>query len=117
MQVVLLSGDLMVIARVAGAVEKVNATLVTTSNVAEALDAISAQAVPLLILDLSTANLNVTALVDSLQRVPAADTKILAFGPHVHEARLTAARVAGCDQVITRGQLDREIDHLLAEWL
>jgi hypothetical protein len=42
---------------------------------------------------------------------------ILAYGPHVHEDRLAAARAAGCDAVVSRGQLDREADSLLATLL
>jgi len=122
MQVVLLSRDLLVISRTAGAVEKVNATMVTSSSAGEAIDAVSAQGTSLLILDLSTENLNVAELVGSMQHLPASpDTKdiikIIAFGPHVHKVRLTAAKDAGCDQVISRGEFDRDIDHLLAEML
>lgn len=37
---------------------------------------------------------------------------IIAFAPHLHHARLEAARTAGCDRVLTRGQLHRELPQL-----
>lgn len=41
---------------------------------------------------------------------------ILAFGPHVHQARLEAAKKAGCRWVMTRGQLHREADRFFQQW-
>ena len=48
------------------------------------------------------------ALVKAL-RGHAPFAKILAFGPHVDEQRLDKARAAGCDKVLTRGQLVRDL--------
>ena len=41
---------------------------------------------------------------------------ILAFGPHVEERQLTAARDAGADQALPRGQLLGSLDSLIREW-
>jgi hypothetical protein len=42
--------------------------------------------------------------------------QIAAFGPHVQAGLLHAATEAGCDQVLTRGQLNSQIDRLVAGW-
>ncbi|MEZ6137157.1 MAG: hypothetical protein R3C53_19890 [Pirellulaceae bacterium] len=47
-------------------------------------------------------------------RYPAA--QVAAFGPHVQTGRLDAAQAAGCDQVLTRGQLNNQLDRLIAAW-
>jgi predicted metal-dependent hydrolase len=41
---------------------------------------------------------------------------ILAFGPHVEERQLAAARDAGADQALPRGQLLGSLDSLIREW-
>ena len=38
---------------------------------------------------------------------------VVAFGPHVHEERLAAAREAGCDVVVSRGKFFAELDAIL----
>lgn len=39
---------------------------------------------------------------------------VVAFGPHVHVESLQAAREAGCDQVLTRGQFHQQVMNLVA---
>jgi len=41
---------------------------------------------------------------------------ILAFGPHVEERQLSAARDAGADQALPRGQLLASLGSLIREW-
>lgn len=52
---------------------------------------------------------------ESLAPVRAAcpNAKLIAFGPHVDDATLVAARDAGCDEVQTRGQFHREFPELI----
>ena len=38
---------------------------------------------------------------------------VLAYAPHVHEQKLDQARQAGCDQVLTRGEIHRRIGEIL----
>lgn len=61
----------------------------------------------------STTNETLAADVLSL-RSKFSSAKLIAFGPHVHEARLTHARQLGLDQVLTRGQFVRNMGELLA---
>lgn len=54
-------------------------------------------------------------VVDRLrERFPQA--RIAAFGPHVQEGRLLAAREAGCEKVLTRGQFNAQVDRWVAAW-
>jgi DNA-binding NarL/FixJ family response regulator len=72
--------------------------------------------VGLAIIDLSVASLDPT---EAIRRFRGADSgaPILAFGPHVHEGRLAAARVAGADEVMSRGAFDAQMDNLLRRFL
>lgn len=69
------------------------------------------------LLDLSA--IAVADLPASVQRCRqlAPKAKVAAFGPHVQTARLEAAQAAEADFVLTRGQLDRQLPQLLAEWI
>jgi hypothetical protein len=48
------------------------------------------------------------------ERFPAA--RLIAFGPHVHTAQLAAAETAGFTTVLTRGQLNANIDRYMQDW-
>jgi hypothetical protein len=60
-------------------------------------------------------SLDIAALVDQLKLKAASATRTIAFGPHVHEERLAAARHAGCDRVVSRRQFFSQLDTILAE--
>jgi len=72
--------------------------------------------VGLAILDLSMASLDPAEAVRRLQGAQRG-VPILAFGPHVHEGRLAAAREAGADEVMSRGAFDAQMDNLLRRYL
>jgi len=55
------------------------------------------------VVDMETTGLDLAALVGSLG--PAPRPRVVAFGPHVHTAKFEAAKAAGCDAVLTRGQI------------
>ena len=62
------------------------------------------------------------SVVDAAQIVPRLKSlshppAIIAFGPHVHEAKLGAARDTGCDLVLTRGQFDAQMEAILTRYL
>ena len=46
-------------------------------------------------------------------RTTAPQATLLAYGPHVHEAKLEAARESGFDLVISRGQFHRQMTDYL----
>lgn len=66
----------------------------------------------LVLIDLSGTG-DPSELIDTLRTRLGAETTIAAFAPHVHVAKLKAARQAGCDCVFTRGQLQAEALRLI----
>lgn len=80
-----------------------------TKSVAEA-GAISADETHIVVLDLTMPSLDIGSTVCLLKENKA---KVVAVGPHVHEAKLAAARAANCDHVLTKGQASRELGAVL----
>jgi CheY-like chemotaxis protein len=118
MSAILLTSDLMTASKAQGAATRAGCPLKTVGSEQALLAAAAEQAAAqnvagLLILDLTTPGIDLPALVPQL-RALAGRPQILAFGPHVHEARLQAAAEAGCDSVITRGQFHAQAQEILA---
>jgi hypothetical protein len=40
----------------------------------------------------------------------------VAYAPHVHEQLLQAAAEAGCNEVFTRGQFDRQMEDIIVRY-
>ena len=114
MQVVLLSSDLMVVSKVQGAAAQSGATVRAFSNPALAIETCGEAQADVLIVDLAMQSLDLGSVVSQLKADTTRSTRVVAFGPHVHEDRLAAAREAGCDVVISRGQFFATVDALLA---
>ncbi len=114
MKLLLFSNDLMIGARVEGAARQHGLTMVTVGNQAVAIDAVREDDCRLLVVDLRMPSLDVRALVKAVRDCRDDNLPIVACAPHVHEAKLAAAREAGCDAVITRGQLDRELGEIVS---
>jgi hypothetical protein len=55
------------------------------------------------VVDMETNGLDLAGLIASLGPEPR--PRVVAFGPHVHEAKFEAAKQAGCDALLTRGQI------------
>lgn len=113
MTVVLLSADIMIVSRVAGAAALLGLQLQTAADTLQAIAACRATSARMLMVDLSTASLDIVELAISVKSRGDEVPTILAFGPHVHEERLAAARDAGCDRVLSRGQFLGQLDTLL----
>lgn len=113
--IVLVSNDLMGSSRLEGAARQAHAELRMLGAVPAVVEFCTAQAVPLVIVDLTTAGLEIAALVTELKSLANAPA-IAAFGPHVHEAALAAAQAAGCDVVVTRGQMMSQAAALIAHF-
>jgi CheY-like chemotaxis protein len=112
MTVVLLSGDLLTISRVQGAAEQCGAGCRVITSAEQAIECLDDEQDTLVVVDLAMPAIRIGPLVSLLKsRTPAA--KIVAFGPHVHEARLEEARRAGCDEVVSRGQFFAQLESIL----
>jgi DNA-binding NarL/FixJ family response regulator len=114
MILVLLSGDLMAASRVQGAASKIEGGLHTVSNAELVIACCREEPVRLVIVDLALPGLEIEPLINSLKRGDFSPPRIIAFGPHVHEQRLAAARRAGCDEVVSRGQFFAQLESILS---
>lgn len=110
MSALLVTTDLMATSAADGAARQAGVGLTTVSP--DAAAGAASEATRLVALDL-------TAKVDDLAawiapvRAAAPQATLLAYGPHVHEARLQAAHDAGFDVVLSRGQFHRQMAELL----
>ncbi|HEX7376147.1 MAG TPA: GNAT family N-acetyltransferase [Pirellulales bacterium] len=111
--VLLITSDLACLSSVSGAARRTGCELRTAMNIS-AIDDKLAEAPPgLIVIDLSTAGLNVTELVHRLRARLAAGVRIVGFGSHVHKSLLAAAEEAGCDLVVSRGEFHARMDDFL----
>jgi DNA-binding response OmpR family regulator len=108
--------DLMFGSRLAAAAARAGLTVEQVGSLDAAVRRLASNDVGLVIVDLSSSALDPA---DAVQRLRAArdDVPILAFGPHVHEGRLAAARAAGASEVLSRGAFDAHIDDVLRRYL
>jgi DNA-binding NarL/FixJ family response regulator len=115
MPVYYLTSDLFFPSRVSGAARNLGIDLEIVGSVTRLLACAAAEAdCKLVLIDLTLSSLELDAAVQAVrERFPHA--RIVAYGPHVHEERLAAASAAGCDEVLSRGQFDREFGRLLRE--
>ncbi len=68
------------------------------------------------VVDLSSTELSELAPLANRLRDTFKQARLVAFGPHVQIERLDGAEDAGFDQVLTRGQLNSQIDRLIENW-
>lgn len=116
MAAILLCSDLLFSSRVSAAGERAGVPVVTALGPAALADRLEEHPGALVIVDLGQPGLELAAVVAQLRASACAPREIIAFGPHVQEERLVAARSAGCDLVLTRGQFNGQIDELLARF-
>lgn len=106
--VLLLSTDLMFASRFRSAAGGVETGMVLSA--AQALTRAAEGDVRAVCVDLELSRLELASVVQELRQ---RGVLVVAYGPHVHTARLEAARTAGCDLVLSRGAFDRSLPELL----
>jgi CheY-like chemotaxis protein len=117
MEIIFLTTDLLFSSRVAGAAARAGLKLRTAASQATLLElAGAAEANPIVLLDLNSPGVAPTDVVPALRALPNPPRAIIAYGPHVQEDRLAAAKAAGCDEVLTRGQFNATMDDVLRKW-
>lgn len=116
MRLLLLTSDLMCSSQVAGIARGLGLPVATFGS-AEALVAAAAEGPSVVVLDLNAAGVDVGELAPRLRSAAQPPRAIVAFGPHVHESRLEAARQAGCDEVLPRGQFYAGGEPILRRYL
>ena len=113
--IVFLSDDLMFAPRVSGQARAAGWQLSEAGSPSLAVALVEAESPRLLIVDLETSGLDIAELIAQLDSTKR--PQVLAFGPHVHLARLESAREAGCDQVVSRGRFSSDLASLLGDCL
>ena len=113
--VVLHCNDLMLNSSVGGAAKSLGhefLRVTTSAELATAVsDGISRGCRVLVCIDLSSSGLDLQELANSLP--PDVLREAVAYGPHVHESRLQAARELGFGQVMSRGAFSAKFPTLM----
>jgi CheY-like chemotaxis protein len=113
MAVLLLTPDLLFSSRLSGIARQRDVSLVVAGSAEGAVGQVADSKFRCLIIDLDTPAISVAELVAECRRANQS-LEIIAYGPHVHEEKLAAARAAGCDVVLTRGQFDSRMGDILS---
>jgi DNA-binding response OmpR family regulator len=113
MEIVLLSNDLMVVSRVTGAASASGAAVRVAADAAAAAALLAERPVELVVIDLGLSALEFESFIRGIKSSAENTPQVVAFGPHVHAERLAAARSAGCDAVLSRGQFFAQVDSVL----
>lgn len=115
MHAILITKDLLLGSQIAGAAKAAGCELTEVPS-AERLRAVIANTPAThVVIDLTCAGVrdDLATLVPELKSADSPAT-VIAYGPHVQEGALNAASSAGCDRVLTKGQLSRELNTLFA---
>jgi CheY-like chemotaxis protein len=112
---VFLTRDLVFSSRLAAAGTRLGVAVIVVSSVEAAIARLADDIVKLVVVDLSASDFDINGTVSRLREGQPA-LRIVAFAPHVHEMRLKAAAEAGCTEVLTRGQFDRQMEELLVRY-
>jgi CheY-like chemotaxis protein len=113
--VLLVSPDLFLGSRIRGVVESQGCSLSVAPTGHAAGDRLDAGNYRLVLIDLQTPGLDVQGLLQ--RRTARGQPVFVAYGPHVQAPLLRAARAAGCDEVLTRGQFDASMNDVLSRFL
>jgi CheY-like chemotaxis protein len=117
MEIIFFTTDLLFSSRVAGAAARAGLSLRTAADQAAGFALLkTAQADSIVLLDLNSLGVDPAEVVPVLRALTNPPRAIIAYGPHVHEDRLTAAAAAGCNEVLTRGQFNATMDDVLQRW-
>ncbi len=108
--VVLISNDLMFPSQISSAARSLGIPCQTLGSIARLAEI--SEPIKLALVDLATATAPIDRLLADL-RGAAPHAKAVAYGPHVQAGQLAAAREAGFDQVVTRGQLASQMVEIL----
>lgn len=116
--IVVVTKDLFFVPTFRTAAENMGGSVVVALSAdSDKLSGLPAAEVSAWIIDLSSVSVAaIPSWVESLSRQFPQAHKI-AYGPHVQTERLAAAERAGCQQVLSRGQISSQIDRLMGPWL
>ncbi len=107
--ILLLSSDLMFQSRISSAARAAGKACVVDRSVIKLVERVAKpDLVSLVLVDLTLLSVDLTQDLPLLHQA-FTHCKIVAYGPHVDVERLTLAEESGADDVVTRGQMDRDL--------
>ena len=107
----LLCGDLFFSTQLRSAAERAGWRSAMQLSAQAAAAVANTDGVQAIVVDLELNGLDISEFVLALGE--ADRPPVIAFGPHVQETRLQAAVEAGCDQVLSRGQISSSLQQIL----
>jgi CheY-like chemotaxis protein len=116
MAVLFLTGDMMFLPQLTGVAKELGHEVQWALSSSALVKKASAETGSLVVLDLSMSGIDCAKLLPELQSLPTPPSAVIAYGPHVHEAKLAAAAESGCDQVFTNGQFRSQMKAILAKY-
>jgi CheY-like chemotaxis protein len=121
MSVLFISAELMFVSRVSSVASTLGTQLHTALSGAKGEELLATTNPSIVVVDLSAPGVDIEKFMMTVRAMGQTDTattssvpKVVAFAPHVHEQKLAAAKAAGCDAVLSRGQFDRSIADVLS---
>jgi 2-keto-3-deoxy-6-phosphogluconate aldolase len=114
MKIVFFSSDLMFQSRVSSVVRQGGNELIVVRDVDSLRERnIPAEALKIAVLDLSLNSIDLNDVIGALKK-DYPEVLVVAYGAHVDVEALENAQGAGADIVLTRGQFDRDMAHILS---
>ena len=111
--VILLANDLMLGSTVSGRAVSAGKRFCSAGSVADVVAAIGEDPAAMLLVDLGMPGLDVASLAESIPNDVL--QRAVAYGPHVHTAKLDAAENAGFGKVMSRGQFSAQLSMLISD--
>jgi len=111
----LICQDLMFMSKVQGAASNLGLRVEAVGNIAQAVAKAGTGDYACVLLDLSLQPLAIQTLTSNLPST--SPPPVIAFGAHVDTVRLDEARIAGCREVMSRGQFNAGLPEILKRYL
>tara|TARA_R110002111_G_scaffold100976_1_gene156390 strand:+ start:2330 stop:2719 length:390 start_codon:yes stop_codon:yes gene_type:complete len=112
-QIVILCSDMLFLSKITGVAKLLDFSFCTALGSKKAAEYLTEEGSQVLLIDLTTPNLNWELLTSIHSRDP--HLVSIAFGPHVDTELLEQAKAAGCTQVLPRSKFSAQLPQLLQE--
>jgi DNA-binding NarL/FixJ family response regulator len=114
---IIVCDDLIFISRVTATARAHGDTMLAARSVDQAIKLAEQTPPSCVIIDLHTAGAGVAGLLAGLREACPTMPHTIAYGSHVNKELLDAAREAGCDRVLPRGQFVKVLETELPGWM
>jgi hypothetical protein len=112
----LISRDLIFTTKVMGTAKALGYQIQVAGDARSARSAIEMLCLRVIFVDLTAGELVAPAVLSDYRKLAGSDVWFVAFGPHVEEAALAAARAAGCQVVLPRSKFAGDLPGLMQSY-